>query len=192
MPLLQIEDLYINFGGVIAIDSLSFSIEKGQIFGLIGPNGAGKTTAFNCIVRYHQPGRGRILFNGESLLELNPNEIIRKGIGRTFQNLELFPSMTVQDNLLVGIHYLLKTNILMFPGYWKYTETFAKPITFWRTHSLLSTLIWGQVPWLFTWEGNLNLPGIQFGLMKNVLVPVNSKAFITMKIITGGNFIRTC
>jgi len=111
MPLLEINDLSISFGGLVAIDSLSFSVEEGQIYGLIGPNGAGKSTVFNCITRYYTPQRGEIIYDCKNLLNLKPSQIITCGLARTFQNMELFSSMTVLDNLLVGQHSHLKTNV---------------------------------------------------------------------------------
>lgn len=104
MPLLDITDLSISFGGLRAIDSLSLSVDQGSIVGLIGPNGAGKTTVFNCIARYYQPDGGRIQFEGRDLLAARPDQVLESGIARTFQNMELFRSMTVLDNLLVGQH----------------------------------------------------------------------------------------
>jgi branched-chain amino acid transport system ATP-binding protein len=103
-PRLEIENLSISFGGLKAVDSLSLTVNQGAIVGLIGPNGAGKTTVFNCIARYHQPNSGAIRFDGADLLSARPHEVLPRGIARTFQNMELFRSMTVQDNLLVGQH----------------------------------------------------------------------------------------
>ena len=107
MPLLKIDNLSIRFGGLVALDGVSFEVEAGTIMGLIGPNGAGKTTIFNCITRVYQPDQGSILFEDQELLRLPPHEIIRAGTARTFQNLELFNSMTVLENLLVGQHSAL-------------------------------------------------------------------------------------
>ncbi len=104
LPLLEIRDLAISFGGLKAIDSLDITVNAGSIAGLIGPNGAGKTTVFNCIARYHRPDRGSIRFDGVDLLSAKPHQVLPRGIARTFQNMELFKSMTVQDNLLVGQH----------------------------------------------------------------------------------------
>jgi branched-chain amino acid transport system ATP-binding protein len=104
MPLLDIRDLSIRFGGIVALDSVSFSVEPEQIVGLIGPNGAGKTTVFNCMTRVYQPDTGRIFFDDQDLLHKQPHEIIAADVARTFQNLELFVTMTVLENLLVGQH----------------------------------------------------------------------------------------
>jgi len=110
-PQLEVKDLSIHFGGVIALDSVSFRVEEGEIMGLIGPNGAGKTTLFNCITRVYHPSHGSITFEGHELLRMPAYEVIRVGISRTFQNLALFPSMSVLENLLVGQHVLMKSNL---------------------------------------------------------------------------------
>jgi branched-chain amino acid transport system ATP-binding protein len=104
VPLLELRDVTRRFGGVVALDEVSFSVEQGEIAGLIGPNGAGKTTAFNIITRLYRPEQGEIVFDGESLLRTSPHKIVRRGIGRTFQNVELFRTMTVLENVLVGAH----------------------------------------------------------------------------------------
>ena len=103
-PLLQIRDLSIRFGGVSALDRVSFDVREGQIVGLIGPNGAGKTSLFNCISRLYQPSSGGISIAGNDLLKLPPHQIIHLGISRTFQNVALFGRMNVLDNVLVGEH----------------------------------------------------------------------------------------
>ncbi len=112
MTQLKIEDLSIHFGGVVALDGVSFGVEEGEIMGLIGPNGAGKTTVFNCITRLYNPHRGSIHFESRDLLRMQPHEVIGVGISRTFQNLALFPTMSVVENLLVGQHTLMKSNVL--------------------------------------------------------------------------------
>ena len=104
MALLELDHVTRRFGGLVALDDVSFSVEQGEIAGLIGPNGAGKTTAFNVITRLYRPDNGEVTFDGESLLDTPPHGVIRRGIARTFQNVELFPSMTVRDNVLVGAH----------------------------------------------------------------------------------------
>src|SRR5688572_13606346 len=103
-PLLEIRDIALRFGGIVALDGVSFTIENGQILGLIGPNGAGKTTLFNCVSRLYTPNRGDILFEGRSLLDRPPHRIAEIGIGRTFQNLALFGPQSVLDNLRIGAH----------------------------------------------------------------------------------------
>src|SRR5206468_13041937 len=93
-----------RFGGIVAIDGVSLDVAKGQIVGLIGPNGAGKTTLFNVITRLYKPDSGELEFDGKSLLRTAPHRIVRRGIARTFQNVELFRTMSVMDNVLVGAH----------------------------------------------------------------------------------------
>ncbi len=102
--LLEVSGLTVRFGGILALDAVSFAVEEGQIVGLIGPNGAGKTTLFNCLSRLYRPSAGEIRFAGRSLLALPPHRIAGAGIGRTFQNLALFQSMTVLENVIVGAH----------------------------------------------------------------------------------------
>jgi branched-chain amino acid transport system ATP-binding protein len=104
VALLEVRDLTRRFGGIVALDEVSFDVEAGQIVGLIGPNGAGKTTTFNVITRLYRPDSGRLTFAGESLLSTPPHRVIQRGIARTFQNLELFKTMTVRENVVVGTH----------------------------------------------------------------------------------------
>lgn len=103
--LLSVRDLSLSFGGVTALDGVSFDIASGQIVGLIGPNGAGKTSLFNCISRLYQPTSGSIWLRELDLLQVRPHQIIHLGIARTFQNVALFGRMTVLDNVLVGDHW---------------------------------------------------------------------------------------
>src|SRR5213082_2274436 len=104
MGLLSLHNASLRFGGIAALDDVSFEAEEGTIFGLIGPNGAGKTTAFNVITRLYRIDSGDIVFDGRSLLHTPPSKIVRLGIARTFQNVELFPTLTVLENVLVGAH----------------------------------------------------------------------------------------
>jgi branched-chain amino acid transport system ATP-binding protein len=104
MGLLSLQDASLRFGGILALDEVSFDVAPGTIFGLIGPNGAGKTTAFNAITRLYRLDSGDIVFDGSSLAHTPPSRIVRLGIARTFQNVELFPTMTVLENVLVGAH----------------------------------------------------------------------------------------
>jgi branched-chain amino acid transport system ATP-binding protein len=103
-PLLRIRDVSLSFGGIVALDGVSFDIERGLICGLIGPNGAGKTTLFNCLSRLYQPQSGAIAFDGRDLLAVPIHAIAALGIGRTFQNVALFATMTVRENVMVGGH----------------------------------------------------------------------------------------
>lgn len=109
--LLKIDKLTVRFGGLVAVNELSIDVEKGEIFSLIGPNGAGKTTALNCISRFYRPVAGTIVFDGLDILQLPPHKVLASGIGRSFQNIELFPAMSVLDNLLVGLHPVLKVGL---------------------------------------------------------------------------------
>jgi branched-chain amino acid transport system ATP-binding protein len=103
-PILAVRDLTVRFGGIVALESVAFDVGEGQIVGLIGPNGAGKTTLFNCLSRIYTPDRGDIRFRDRSLLAVPPHRIADLGLGRTFQNLALFPTMTVRQNVMVGVH----------------------------------------------------------------------------------------
>ena len=111
MGLMEVRDVTVKFGGLIAASEITMDIEEGTIHSLIGPNGAGKTTMFNVITRVIDPNEGDVIFNGESLLKSKPHEIIKNGIARTFQNLEIFKLMTVRDNFLVGEHVNIDTKL---------------------------------------------------------------------------------
>ncbi|QUS41483.1 ABC transporter ATP-binding protein [Tardiphaga alba] len=111
-PLLQVNDVSVVFGGIIALNGVSFDMQKGHILGLIGPNGAGKTTLFNCLSRLYQPSKGDILMEGQSILTRPAHKISEIGIGRTFQNVALFPNLTVRDNVRVGKHARTNSDIV--------------------------------------------------------------------------------
>jgi branched-chain amino acid transport system ATP-binding protein len=104
MALLSLRNVGLRFAGVVALQDVSLDVDEGRIVGLIGPNGAGKTTAFNVITRLYDPDDGEVELDGKSLLRTPPYEIVRRGIARTFQNVEIFPTMTVLENVLVGAH----------------------------------------------------------------------------------------
>ncbi len=104
MSFLAAQDLGVSFGGIRAVDGVSFGVERGEVFTIIGPNGAGKTTIFNLISRIYEPSQGRLLFRDEDITRVPPHEIARRGIARTFQNIELFEHATVLQNLLLGRH----------------------------------------------------------------------------------------
>jgi branched-chain amino acid transport system ATP-binding protein len=104
VPLLALDHARLRFGGIVALDDVSLAVDEGSIVGLIGPNGAGKTTAFNAITRLYKLDSGEVVFDGRSLRRVRPSRVIRLGIARTFQNLELFPQLTVLENVLVGAH----------------------------------------------------------------------------------------
>jgi branched-chain amino acid transport system ATP-binding protein len=104
VALLSVQNASLRFGGIVALDEVSLDVEPNTIFGLIGPNGAGKTTAFNVITRLYRVDSGDVVYDGKSLLHTPPSRVVRLGIARTFQNVELFPTMTVLENTLVGAH----------------------------------------------------------------------------------------
>lgn len=112
MGYLQVEHITKTFGGLKALDDLSFAVEKGEIYSVIGPNGAGKSTLFNCINSIYAPDEGSILFAGTDLTSLNTSKVASLGIARTFQNIELFSRMTTMDNLMLGRHLHMKTGLL--------------------------------------------------------------------------------
>ena len=111
-PLLSVRGVTVRFGGIVALNGVSFDIAPGQIAGLIGPNGAGKTTLFNCLSRLYQPSEGEILFKGKSILKAAPYAIAGVGMGRTFQNVALFDRMSVLDNVKVGCHSASRAGFL--------------------------------------------------------------------------------
>ncbi len=104
MALLEVDNIVLSFAGLDVIKELSFTIEKGSIASLIGPNGAGKTSVFNCLTGFYKPNSGDIIFNGESIVRKKPHKITQRGMARTFQNLRLFKSMTVLENVMSGMH----------------------------------------------------------------------------------------
>ena len=111
MSLLEVQNVTLKFGGVTAVNNVSFNVEEGEVFALVGPNGAGKSTLFNLISRFYNPVEGDIRFKGESILSKQSHEIARLGIARTFQNIELFDQATVLQNLLVGRHRHRKSHM---------------------------------------------------------------------------------
>jgi branched-chain amino acid transport system ATP-binding protein len=114
----KVEHLSIRFGGLKAVDDVSFSVRKNTIFSIIGPNGSGKTTIYNMISGIYRPNSGRIICDGEELVGLSPDRIARKGVARTFQNIELFSNATVMDNLLLGRHIHMKTGVFSGAFLW--------------------------------------------------------------------------
>jgi branched-chain amino acid transport system ATP-binding protein len=110
--LIEAQNLSISFGGIRAVDGVSFRVARGEIFAIVGPNGAGKSTIFNLISRIYEPTGGRLLFEGEDITNVAAHTIAGRGIARTFQNIELFEHATVLDNLLIGRHCRARPNIL--------------------------------------------------------------------------------
>jgi branched-chain amino acid transport system ATP-binding protein len=135
-PLLEIRDIALRFGGIVALDGVSFTLEEGSILGLIGPNGAGKTTLFNCVSRLYTPNRGDILFEGRSMLHRPAFRIAEIGIGRTFQNLALFGPQTVLDNIRIGAHAHSRSDFV--------SDTFRLP---WvrRQEAAVSEISWSLI-----------------------------------------------
>lgn len=138
-PLLEIKNLSISFGGLVAVHNLDLIVNTGEIVGLIGPNGAGKTTVFNCISRFYTPNRGSIYFSERDITRAPAHAIIRVGIARTFQNVELCKSMTVLDNVLVGQHVAIHGGVmrdgLRLPG-----ATRAESLAIQRADEILALL----------------------------------------------------
>jgi len=159
-PLLEIRDIALRFGGIVALDGVSFAIEEGEILGLIGPNGAGKTTLFNCVSRLYTPNRGDILFEGRSMLGRPPHRIAEIGIGRTFQNLALFGPQSVLDNVRIGGHAHSRSDVV--------SDTLRLP---WvrRQESALSETAWSLLHMLDLEEVALRpAAGLPLGTRKRV------------------------
>jgi branched-chain amino acid transport system ATP-binding protein len=110
--LLVVEDLSLSFAGVKALDEVTFAVREGELFSVIGPNGAGKSSLFNCISGVYRPQSGSVRFGGDELIGLKPHRVTRKGIARTFQNVEVFPAMTVQENLLLARNGFMRSGAL--------------------------------------------------------------------------------
>ena len=112
MSLLEVRELTLAFSGLVALDGVSFDANDGELLAIIGPNGAGKTSIFNCLNGVYRPRTGTMRFQGRDLRGLRPHEIARLGIARVFQSVELFPHMTVADNLMLGRHVLMRTGLI--------------------------------------------------------------------------------
>ena len=110
-PPLEVKDLAVSFGGIKAVDGLSFSVNEGEIISVIGPNGAGQTSAFNCISGFYRPQQGSVVFDGEPVTRKKPSYITKKGMARTFQNVRLFGEMSVLENVKTGMHATLGQNV---------------------------------------------------------------------------------
>ncbi|MBU8878078.1 ABC transporter ATP-binding protein [Bacillus sp. FJAT-29790] len=118
MGILEIKDVTLRFGGVVALDHVAYEVKEGEIFSLIGPNGAGKTSMLNCISGLYRPTEGSILFKGEEITHFKPHKRADLGIARAFQNIELFSHLSVLDNLMLGRHVRMKTGVLAGGLYW--------------------------------------------------------------------------
>lgn len=112
MPILEMKDVYLHFGGIMALNGVSFDVRKGEIFAIIGPNGAGKTSIFNCISGLYHPDRGKIFYQKKEISKLSPHRRAQLGLARSFQNIELFKGMTVIDNLMLGRHIHMRTELV--------------------------------------------------------------------------------
>ena len=160
VSVLAISGLSVRFGGIIALSDVSFEVGRGQICGLIGPNGAGKTTLFNCLSRLYQPETGRITFDGHALLQQPRHRMAALGIGRTFQNLALFRSMTVRSNIIVGSHSTISggfvANALRLPLVAREEARLAA-----RTEALLAALDLEAI-------ADAPVQGLTFGMRKRV------------------------
>ncbi|MDB5550006.1 MAG: transporter related [Tardiphaga sp.] len=159
-PLLEVRDISVVFGGIIALNGISFNMHQGQILGLIGPNGAGKTTLFNCLSRLYQPSKGDIMMEGESILKRPPHKISEIGIGRTFQNVALFPNLTVLDNVRVGTHARTNSDIISDSLKLPWVRRGEKQLNE-RVHSILDYLELNDV-------AHTPVAGLPFGTQKRV------------------------
>jgi branched-chain amino acid transport system ATP-binding protein len=159
-PLLEVRDVSVVFGGIIALNGISFNMHKGQILGLIGPNGAGKTTLFNCLSRLYQPSKGDIMMEGASILSRPPHKISEIGIGRTFQNVALFPNLSVLDNVRVGTHARTNSDIISDSIKLPWVRRGEKALNE-RVHEILDYLALNDV-------AHTPVAGLPFGTQKRV------------------------
>ena len=158
--ILEVRDVAVHFGGIIALDGISFDMRRGVIQGLIGPNGAGKTTLFNCLSRLYIPTSGDILFEGQSILHTAPHKIADIGIGRTFQNLALFRTMSVIDNIMVGAHCQSSSDFL--------SNAFRLPWVA-REEKQLEDQAWDLIDYLELGDfAHTPVGGLPFGTQKRV------------------------
>ena len=158
--ILEVRDVAMYFGGIVALDGISFTMKRGAVQGLIGPNGAGKTTLFNCLSRLYIPNKGDILFEGRSIMHTAPHDIADIGISRTFQNLALFASMSVLDNVMVGGHSQSGSDFL--------SNALALP---WvrREEQVLRDAAWELIEYLDLAEfAHQPVGGLAFGTQKRV------------------------
>jgi branched-chain amino acid transport system ATP-binding protein len=159
-PLLAVREVSVHFGGIVALNGVSLNMLQGQILGLIGPNGAGKTTLFNCLSRLYQPSSGDILMEGVSILSRPPHRIAEIGIGRTFQNVALFPNLSVLDNVRVGTHARTRSDIIsdsLKLAWVRHSETAMNK----KVHEILAYLDLEEV-------AHKTVAGLPFGTQKRV------------------------
>jgi branched-chain amino acid transport system ATP-binding protein len=159
-PLLSVRDIAVHFGGIKALDGISFEQQRGQILGLIGPNGAGKTTLFNCLSRLYTPSAGDIVFDGKTILDRPAHGIAGAGIGRTFQNLALFTHLSVRDNVRVGAHAQSRSDFLSDALRLPWVQREARRVDE-TVDELIDYLNLGAV-------ADLPVAGLPFGTMKRV------------------------
>jgi len=160
MALLETTGVVKRFGGLTAVDRMSFSLDKGEIVSIIGPNGAGKTTFFNTLTGIYRPEEGELQFDGHSLVGLRPDQVAALGVSRTFQNIRLFGSMTVVENILVGMHVRLKQSVpqaLLRAGFFRREEAAAEK----RANSLMRYVGLGEV-------GNELAKNLPYGAQRRV------------------------
>jgi branched-chain amino acid transport system ATP-binding protein len=159
-PLLSVRDVAVSFGGITALDGISFDLHSGGILGLIGPNGAGKTTLFNCLSRLYTPSSGNILFDGSSILNRGAHRMAAIGIGRTFQNLASFDNLTVRDNIRIGVHSHSRSDML--------SDALRLP---WarREEARIDEIVADLIDYLDLGDvADLPVAGLPFGTMKRV------------------------
>jgi branched-chain amino acid transport system ATP-binding protein len=150
----QVNDLSIQFGGILALEKVDLEVQRGEVHAIIGPNGAGKTTLFNCICRQYKADSGRIYFKGKEVSRLKPHQVVLSGIARTFQNIELFTNMTVMDNMLLGCHSKKRTGFFSDLIFWgkaqnqeiEFREKVEKVIDFLDLQAYRNRLI-GNIPY---------------------------------------------
>jgi len=158
--LLEVRGVVVRFGGIVALDKVSFEIMEHEVLGLIGPNGAGKTTMFNCLSRLYTPNEGSIVFDGQPILQRAPHRMAEAGIGRTFQNVALFRTLTVLQNVMIGGHTRTRGDF--------FSDALALPWSR-RANRALETAAWEAIDYLDLQDvAHLPVAGLPFGTQKRV------------------------
>lgn len=158
--LLEVRDVAVRFGGIVALDKVSFEIFEHEVLGLIGPNGAGKTTMFNCLSRLYTPNEGEIVFGGRPILQNAPHKMAQAGIGRTFQNVALFRTLTVLQNVMIGGHARTRSDFLSDALHLPWAR---------RSDRALETAAWEVIEYLQLGDvAHLPVAGLPFGTQKRV------------------------